>query len=614
MLALAAALLSLVMAGSLERPGYGVSAGCQPNAVLVNPCRPWLGASVNNYPQVMATLKPQVLYHEQRIGRQVDIVHAYNNPGVTLTADETYFATRPDTMLYLNWRPALTWADANGSNPATNASIDAVAQSIQALGATKIFLAVYHEPEKDVSGAPAGCTSPGPGTAGTTEDYRAMWANVRARFDALGVSNVVWVMNYMSFASYRCMDADLWPGNNLVDWVAFDNYGTGGQPSFVTNVGSMYDFLNSTSDADHDYASKPYALAEWGIHGTTVTPQQTYDYSDQAEAAVEGDAFPNLKAYMIFDNTGPDGNENRVSYQNGGVSDPVRQQHYTAFADSSAFVDQVTDTTAPTAPSGLSATVTGSTVHLSWQPSSDNVGVTGYTVLRDGVPMATATATAYADATGKQGSTYSYAVQAYDATGNVSATSSALSQHVPDVTPPATPARPTVKLNPDKTITVTWKAVTDNVGVTGSQVWRNGVLATTVTGTTYTDSRVKQGRSYSYRVAAVDAAGNSSALSPTSKKMAVADSTAPSTPRHPRATSTTARTVRLTWSASSDNVAVTGYRIYRGKNKIATVGRGKHSYSATGLTSGRSYTFTVRAFDAAGNASGKTHAVTAKAK
>ena len=524
-IALVVALTSLALAGWPEQPGYGATAVCQPNAILVNPCRPWLGASANKYPEVIATLRPQIEYHEQRIGRQVDIVHAYNDPGATLTSDETYFATRPNTMLYLNWKPALTWADADGSDPATNASIDAMAQSIQALGSTKIFLAVSHEPEKNVSGSPAGCTIPGPGTAGTTDDYRAMWQNVRARFDALGVSNVVWVMNYMSFASYRCMDADLWPGNNLVDWVAFDNYGTGGQPSFVTNVGSMYDFLNSSSDAAHDYASKPYALAEWGIHGSNVTPQQTYDYSDQAKAAVEGQVFPNLKAYMVFDNSGPDGEENRVAYQNGDVYDPVRQQHYTAFADSSAFVDPATD-----------------------------------------------------------------------------------------VIPPATPARPTVTLTSNKVMTISWKAVTDNVGVTGYRLWRNGVLLTTVTGLTYTDRGVKQGGSYRYQVAAFDAAGNRSALSPSSRTRTVADTRAPSTPRHPKATSTVARTVRLGWSSSRDNVALGGYYIYRGRARIATVGRHALRYRATKLTSGRSYTFEIQAFDAAGNLSSKSTRVTVKAK
>ena len=51
-----------------------------------------------------------------------------------------------------------------------------------------------------------------------------MWHNVRARFDALGVTNVVWVMNYMGWKDWNCVVKDLWPGNDYVDWVMWDPY------------------------------------------------------------------------------------------------------------------------------------------------------------------------------------------------------------------------------------------------------------------------------------------------------------------------------------------------------------------------------------------------------
>ncbi|MEU3223001.1 glycoside hydrolase family 6 protein [Streptomyces sp. NPDC006976] len=86
------------------------------------------------------------------------------------------------------------------------------------------------------------------------------------------------------------------------------------------------------------------------------------------------------------------------------------------------------DTQAPTAPTGLTATAkTSSSVSLSWTASSDDTGVTGYTVYRDGVQVGTSTTTSYTD-TGLSASTaYSYTVKAKDAAGNVSAASSALS-------------------------------------------------------------------------------------------------------------------------------------------------------------------------------------------
>lgn len=82
-----------------------------------------------------------------------------------------------------------------------------------------------------------------------------------------------------------------------------------------------------------------------------------------------------------------------------------------------------TDTAAPTAPTGLTATASGTTVSLNWSASTDNVGVTGYQVLRNGTQVGTATGTSYTD-TGLGASTgYSYAVRAVDAAGNASAAS-----------------------------------------------------------------------------------------------------------------------------------------------------------------------------------------------
>ena len=51
-----------------------------------------------------------------------------------------------------------------------------------------------------------------------------MWHNVRERFDAAGVTNVVWVMNYLGYPTSYCAAKDFWPGNDYVDWVMWDPY------------------------------------------------------------------------------------------------------------------------------------------------------------------------------------------------------------------------------------------------------------------------------------------------------------------------------------------------------------------------------------------------------
>ncbi|KIQ65208.1 glycosyl hydrolase family 5 [Kitasatospora griseola] len=84
------------------------------------------------------------------------------------------------------------------------------------------------------------------------------------------------------------------------------------------------------------------------------------------------------------------------------------------------------DTTAPTAPTGLAATTTANSVALTWSAATDNVGVTGYDVYRGGALVGSTAGTSYTD-TGLTASTaYSYTVKARDAAGNVSPASAAL--------------------------------------------------------------------------------------------------------------------------------------------------------------------------------------------
>ncbi|WP_264535568.1 M4 family metallopeptidase [Flavobacterium sp. N1736] len=85
------------------------------------------------------------------------------------------------------------------------------------------------------------------------------------------------------------------------------------------------------------------------------------------------------------------------------------------------------------------------------------------------------------------------------------------------------------------------------------------------------------------------------------------DTVAPSTPTALAASGTTGTTTNLTWTASTDNVAVTGYDIYQGttlKGSSATT-----SYTVTGLTASTAYTFSVKAKDAAGNTSASSNTV-----
>ncbi|HSX35978.1 MAG TPA: fibronectin type III domain-containing protein [Patescibacteria group bacterium] len=625
-------------------PALADPSPCVPilTAKLVNPCRPLLGAAAYNYDDSAANVPAQIAGHEKRLSqafngtndsRHVDILHTYHTPGQnTLNATDIAFATRPNTLLYTNWKPTETWGDIANQN----AAIDSMANSIKSLGDTKIFLTLYHEPEDNVSpGGDANCPNVVyKGTSGTVADYRNMWAYTENRFKNVdGVSNVVWVMNYMSYSAWDCLVPDLYPGDNLIDWITFDPYGTNTTPTFASVTGRFYNLLTADSSTvpdpvtglTHNFLSKPWGLAEWGITTTTTQEMQFYDDAKAALDAGPTGPYGNLKMYMIFDERSgqsPTGTNRRVGYDDNGSLSPTKGAHYYALANDPKIMGAWTlpDITAPSVP-GLTAILgsNGTSANLSWTASTDAVGVTGYKIYRNGggAPIATITGTTYTDSGLADITTYSYTVAAFDAAGNASAPSDIASVTTPDTTAPSAPSGLIANPVGPTEVDLSWTASTDNVGVTGYQVLRDGTPLTTIGAVTaYTDATAAPQTSYNYTVVALDAAACQSAASNTAIAITPAiptppDTTAPSVPTGLSATANAdGHQVNLSWAASIDDTAVTGYNVYRvgTTGSIATVTG--TTFTDIGLIDATSYTYSVVAIDAAGNQSAPSDSVT----
>ncbi len=73
--------LGVVLLGPAPMARAADPASCTVSPILVNSCRPWFGGTASDYPQVARDKKSQILYHEQRIGRQLEIAHTYHGYG-----------------------------------------------------------------------------------------------------------------------------------------------------------------------------------------------------------------------------------------------------------------------------------------------------------------------------------------------------------------------------------------------------------------------------------------------------------------------------------------------------------------------------------------------------
>ncbi len=180
-----------------------------------------------------------------------------------------------------------------------------------------------------------------------------------------------------------------------------------------------------------------------------------------------------------------------------------------------------------------------------------------------------------------------------------------------DTTAPSAPSNLGANSVSATELTLAWGASTDNVGVTGYEIYQNGSLLTTVSGSTTSQvvSGLSASTNYSFFVRAKDLAGNTSNSSNTLnvRTLAPPDTQSPTIPRNLNVSIVTENTLSLSWTSSNDNVGVTGYEIYQDGILLTTVSGTTTSYIVSGLTPSTSYAYTVRAKDSAGNTSNSSN-------
>jgi len=205
----------------------------------------------------------------------------------------------------------------------------------------------------------------------------------------------------------------------------------------------------------------------------------------------------------------------RVSMKYNGIPTSCEAFSYGEVEDYTVVLaDLVPDTQAPTAPILTTSNITETTIDLSWSGSTDNVGVTSYDVYNGITLLTSVTGTSY-QVTGLTAATsYSFTIKAKDATGNISVASNVvnITTVAPDTQAPTAPILIASNIT-NSTVDLSWSVSTDNVGVTGYDVYNGTTLLTSTTGTLYQVIGLTAATSYSFTIKAKDTAGNISIAS-----------------------------------------------------------------------------------------------------
>jgi chitodextrinase len=278
-----------------------------------------------------------------------------------------------------------------------------------------------------------------------------------------------------------------------------------------------------------------------------------------------------------------------------------------------AFRTPVAGGALPTAPTTLTATpASTSQINLSWTASTSAIGIANYAVQRcQGAGCTnfaqvatTALRNVYSDTGLLSNTSYSYRVQAIDTTGTSSTFSNTATATTQTPQPPTAPSNLTVTAASASQINLSWTASTSNVGLANYIVQRcpgagctNFAQVATPVGTSYSDTGLLSNTSYSYRVQAIDTAGNLSPFSTLASVTTLSASTLSITPGVSVLTFTgtqqfTASSAGVTWSvdgvvggsASSGTITSTG--LYTPPNATST-------HTVNGTASGQSAGATV---------------------
>ncbi|MEU6718588.1 glycoside hydrolase family 26 protein [Nonomuraea purpurea] len=316
------AVAALVACGSAEgsrgrvtaaqAPVPAGSPACTATSRLIPSCGAWWGIA----PEVFTGVPVDHALRgaESRMGAAADVVHVYHRGSELFPTDAEIALARDPArprLLMINWKPSFdhTWAEI--ARGALDARIHRLAGYLRSTFPERFFLTIHHEPENDVDASS--------GSGMEASDYAAMFRHIVLKLRGEGVKNAVMVMTYMGAPNWAAKPwfEDLYPGDDVVDWVGMDPYADGRVDDFdglVNKTRKEYpDWPGFYRWMQGRFPGKPVMVAEWGVFGRSGDRSFRRAFFESVRRQIK--SYPQIKALIYFDS--PRAPRGDTSFDNG---------------------------------------------------------------------------------------------------------------------------------------------------------------------------------------------------------------------------------------------------------------------------------------------------------
>ena len=489
------------------------------------------------------------------------------------------------------------------------------------------YMVVLEEPDTEAASTGQTNVNTSTGAASELSQILAGLQTYRQTGLKVGAGVGTWLSSYQSFIQsfvtepMDFIDMHIYPINNsfLPNALSIASMAqAAGMPVTMSEC-----WLNKELDADVGTANSNdvRALNTFSFWGPLdvyflQTMQALANYTQMAFLTPSNTEY--FYAYLTYDDSTDTETDSQLVSQETSAMAQANAQGLSDSTGASLYAMLVTtpDTTPPSAPTNVTG-VSGnpSSAYLNWNLSTDDVGVAGYYVLRNGTVIGSSaqllpttpppsntvifTDTGLAEAT-----SYTYTIEAYDMAGNVSQPSQPITVSTADATPPTPPPGLTIKPASCYSVTLTWSPSTDNGTISQYLIWwglspNSMVQVANTYGTkySYTYSSLSPAATYYFGVEAEDSYHNVSLMSPA---VAVTTPQLPQPPATVTASPVSTTKATITWSASTGGLAIANYHVYRGTSpssltQLCTTT--KTTYTDTTLSASTTYYYAIQAVD-----------------